>query len=322
MKVMLHSLFIVFIASLSFSCSKELGVESSDFLATLNTDSSTDTGTTCSSAASDEFTDSCTSTNFSGVNLTTGTTSYDIDNTNSGSLTVFPELTTANFAWFNSDAGIYMYKETSGDFGVAIKARVYKDDAGSSFAVFNTAGIMVQSSSSADPWTSAHYVLYGFGRLNGTVYGTEVKNTRNGSSTVYTTSRFAGTPTEMNMALLVCRINGTFYFYHREVGVDAAWVFESGLSGAIVDPLANDIREDYDEDGSTVIEADEQNAPVISTTGGSPDNSFLAPANDNIRVGLYVNAYTNPSNIIAEFDFFKVDNTISSLSECKTNLAY
>ncbi|MBK7396084.1 MAG: hypothetical protein IPJ34_07205 [Myxococcales bacterium] len=246
-------------------------------------------------ASSDEFGSASTLSSFGDL-YPSRHSILDIGATTPGALTLAPTLA-LHTTWYSDDYGPLLYKNVSSDF--VVETAVVVTRIGSSAAPsgnFNQAGLFVRDPATSYPG-NARWLMYNVGHQDGRL-AREAKWTRPATSgaslsTLYLNDTPGGS---LTVQLRICRVGGTFHFFHRHPS-ESALVEEAFV--------ASTTR--VNGNGAGVA------TPGVSSSGGPL--RFTVPMASAVQVGLMVGTWEPPHDVKGTFDYVRF-SAVSSYAEC------
>ena len=178
------------------------------------------------------------------------------------------------WSWFEDRYGVLVYRPVTGNFAVSARLRVV--DAPNAeqppSGAFNAGGFVIRNPAGTHQGDE-NWVMYNIGAQGPSGYAREVKKTGGSRSGLYLNPQpFEGA------ALLVCRVDDSFRFWHW---ADGAWQAERVI------PDVTDIQArqwpEVDETGATPIQFDLPGLPATLQMGLMTGAWQTAGANDMTR---------------------------------------
>ena len=138
-----------------------------------------------------------------------------------GKLVLEPNAKVSRIAWYMDDTGPLVYKQINGNFLAEIQLEVssMKEPDRAPYGSFNSAGFVIRNPAST--YKDQNWIMYNFGNQD-FGFGREAKTTSDSESYL----SIASAPSKFNSGKLrICRIDSTFYLYHKMEN-EKSWISE------------------------------------------------------------------------------------------------
>lgn len=224
--------------------------------------------------------------------------SIDIGQTIPERLTIVSE-NGPNYAWFEDHYGPLVYRDVTGNFAVIARLRVVDNTDPSSAPTgnFNSGGFVIRDPAGTHQ-QNENWVMYNFGRQGQSTYSREFKKTEASLSRLFLNPQEFDAP--QDDTLLVCRIDDTFHFFHRQ---DGQWEIERVIPDV------------------TISQGNAEIPPELDQTGETPAY-FALDLPDTVQVGVMAHAWqtdgANDTSLTrAEIDYVRFADVLpTELEDC------